>query len=125
MTRSPRSSPERRRLAALVFAGVAGLALLASGAAAPAAVAQGAAASEGGVEARARATLADSRYQRALPNPPEARPEAGDGGDLPTGRPTGRTVGSSADPVAVPLPVQCLKRASSYDGYLVSGEAVA
>jgi hypothetical protein len=90
LTRSLRSSPERRRLAALVFAGFA---LLASGTAAQPAAREGAA---GGVEARARATLADPHYQRALPNQPEAK----DDGDLPTGR-----VMHPSAPITVPLPV--------------------
>ncbi len=87
MTRSPRSSPERRRLAALILAGfwLTGLAL-------PGA----AAVSQGGVEARARATLADPHYQRALPN----RPEPEDETDLPTGR----SVPQPA-PLSVPLPI--------------------
>jgi hypothetical protein len=95
LTRSPRSSPERRRLAALAFAGlgIAGLTLLASAVAAQPAARQDAA---GGVEARARATLADPRYQRALPN----RPEPEDERDLPTGRSVPQPV-----PLRVPLPV--------------------
>ena len=87
MTRSPRSSPERRRLAGLILAGfwLAGLAL-------PGA----AAASQGGVEARARATLSDPRYQRALPNQPEPKDETEE-------RP--ERVSSPSASVAVPLPV--------------------
>jgi hypothetical protein len=80
-----------------VLAGLAGLTLLALSASAAAAqpvVAAGAAA--GGVEARARATLADPRYQRALPNRPEPKEET----DLPTGSPMPHPA-----PLTVPLPV--------------------
>ena len=76
-----------------MFAGVAGLALSASAAAAQPVVAAGAA---GGVEARARATLADPRYQRALPNRPEPKDET----DLPTG-----SAAPQSAPLSVPLPV--------------------
>jgi hypothetical protein len=94
LTRSPRSSAERRLLPAAVFAA---LALLGAGGVVGAAAPEGA----GGVEARARATLADPRYQRALPDHPEVQPEGRDGGDLPTGR----MVRPSSAPVAVPLPI--------------------
>jgi hypothetical protein len=96
LTRSPRFSPERRRLAALVFAGVL-LALSAAMAVAqPAARNREGAAAAGGVEARARATLADPHYQRAFPN----RPEPEDETDLPTGRAVPQPA-----PLSVPLPV--------------------
>jgi len=50
----------------------------------------------GGVEARARAALADPRYQRALPNQPDPKEE-------PDARP--ERVGAPSASAAVPLPV--------------------
>jgi hypothetical protein len=69
LTRSPRSSPERRLVAAaLLLAGLAGVA--AAGVAPAGALQETAPPGEAG--AKARAALADPRYQRALPDHAEA-----------------------------------------------------
>jgi uncharacterized protein DUF4129 len=85
LTRSHRSSPERRRLPALLLAGAALLSV------APAA-AQPAAAE---VQAKVRAVLADPRYQRELPapSPPEDPGDSGPSTRMP----------SSGVSVAVPV----------------------
>jgi len=76
LTRSHRSSPERRVLAALLLAGAA---LLSGGPA-------GAQPDEAAIQAKARAVLADPLYQRELPaHAPPKDPARGQGARFPAG----------------------------------------
>ncbi|HEX6903520.1 MAG TPA: DUF4129 domain-containing protein [Thermoanaerobaculia bacterium] len=95
MTRSPRSSTERRAALALPALLLAGAVLLG---AAPAGAAP-APAGPGDVQARAKQILSDPRYQPALPDHGKIRNPEDPGDD----GPTFSSSGSGAPPVAVPV----------------------